>query len=258
MDSQSDPPKFEQLSGTKRIRQSPPQIEEDNAPTARIFASDLQEALRSEHVVETLGPHESCGIILEFATCSVDVGSVHVLRIPRGSEMSVHATARRIRGDRPAVFCLEFTIPGVDIDLIAAAQLVVAHIYLGRVQLGYSVEVRPATTSDSYISIVVSIPSGTSDGSEVVLRRVSVAGCDVPLGEAPVRVIVGFNHEPAPAGRVNAAAQAGNIPALTQALDDGCSTQETGGVSFVCCTRALPPPPLFACVSWTCTALEVR
>jgi hypothetical protein len=41
-----------------------------------------------------------------------------------------------------------------------------------------------------------------------------------------VRVIVGFNHEPAPAGRVYAAAHVGDNLGLTQALDDGCSTQE--------------------------------
>jgi hypothetical protein len=172
--------------------------------------------------------------------------------------MSVHATARRIRGDRPAVFRMQLTIPGVDVDIVATAQLVVARIFLGGVELGYSIEVAPATTtSHGCISVVVPIPENTAEGSQFVLRRVSVAGYDVALGEAPVRVIVGFNHEPAPAGRVYAAAQAGDIPALTQALDDGCSTQEADGVSFVCCTSPLSSP-LLVCVSWTRTAIELR
>jgi hypothetical protein len=83
------------------------------------------------------------------------------------------------------------------------------------------------------VDLIVPVPEQAMLGSEIVLRRVSVAGSDVALGEAPVRVIVGFNHEHAPAGRVYAAARAGDIPALTQALDDGCSTQETGMASLV-------------------------
>jgi hypothetical protein len=80
------------------------------------------------------------------------------------------------------------------------------------------------------IDLVVSVPEDAALGSEVVLRRVNVAGCDVALGEAPVRVIVGFNHEPAPEGRVWAAVQKRDISALTQALNDGCSTEETDEV----------------------------
>jgi hypothetical protein len=82
------------------------------------------------------------------------------------------------------------------------------------------------------VDLVVPV-RGSADGSEVVLRRVSVAGCDVTLGEAPVRVVIGFNHEPAPKGRLLAAAKSGDIPAMTLALDDGCSTQETDEVRIM-------------------------
>jgi hypothetical protein len=54
----------------------------------------------------------------------------------------------------------------------------------------------------------------------------------VALGEAPVRVIIGFNHDPAPKGRVHAAAKAGDMYALMQALDDGCSADEADEVRF--------------------------
>jgi hypothetical protein len=84
------------------------------------------------------------------------------------------------------------------------------------------------------VDLIVAVPKDAALGSEVVLRRVSLAGCDVPLGEATVRVIIGFNHEPVPAGRVWAAAIAGDIPALAQALAGGCSTQETDEVRSVC------------------------
>jgi hypothetical protein len=94
---------------------------------------------------------------------------------------------------------------------------------------------------DCCIDLVVSVPEDVAQGSEVVLRRVSVAGFDVALGEAHLRVIVGFNHAPAPAGRVYAAAQAGDLLALRQALDDGHSTQESDWVSVSkrgCCPIA--------------------
>jgi hypothetical protein len=90
------------------------------------------------------------------------------------------------------------------------------------------------------IDLVVTVPADAALGSEVVLRRVSVAGCDVALGKAPVRVIVGFNHEPVPVGRLYASALLGDIPALTQALDDGCSTQETDEASIIICPYSLP------------------
>jgi hypothetical protein len=138
MDSQSDPPKFEQLSGTKRMRQSPPQIEEDDKqPSPRTIAHDLQ-ALCTERRFAIRGPHESCSILFDCTPGSDDVGCVRLLRILRGSEMSVHATARRIRGDRPAVFRMQSTLLGVDVDFVATAQVVVARIFLGGVELGYS------------------------------------------------------------------------------------------------------------------------
>jgi hypothetical protein len=82
------------------------------------------------------------------------------------------------------------------------------------------------------LDLIVPVPADAALGSEVVLRRVSVAGCDVALDGAPVRFIVGINHESAPEGRLYRAAEAGDIPALTQALDDGCSTQEADEVGF--------------------------
>jgi hypothetical protein len=51
---------------------------------------------------------------------------------------------------------------------------------------------------------------------------------------AAVAAARGYNHSPTRAGRVTAAAKAGDILALMQTLDDGCSTQEINGVSFYC------------------------
>jgi hypothetical protein len=85
--------------------------------------------------------------------------------------------------------------------------------------------------SGGCVHLVVPVPADATLGSELVVRRVSVASCDVDLGEALVRFIVGFNNVPACTGRVYTAARDGDIAALVQALDDGCSTQEADGVS---------------------------
>jgi hypothetical protein len=77
----------------------------------------------------------------------------------------------------------------------------------------------------------VSVPASVTEGSRVVISRVSVVGCDVALGEAPLEVIVGFNHAPAPAGPVYAAAVVGDAPALMRLLDGGASTEEKDAVS---------------------------
>jgi hypothetical protein len=197
----------EQLSGSKRSRMSPPQIEDaGNATCPRAIAHDLQ-SMCAEKFHETRGLQESTSIAFDRAPDFTALGSVHLLRIPRGAEMRIHATARRIKGGSSAVFRLESMIRGIDIDFVALAQLVIAHIELSVRQntaVGYSVEVALTTTTHRCISIVAPIPSDTEDGTEVILRRVSVAGCDVPLGKAVVRVIVGFNHEPGLAGRLYA------------------------------------------------------
>jgi hypothetical protein len=120
--------------------------------------------------------------------------------------------------------CTEASIQGVARDLRAEIELVSGGL---PTPLDFSAALAAGDeVIGGCIDLVVSVPEDAA-GSEVILRRVNVAGCDVPLDKATVRVIVGFNHTPAPAGRVYAAAEAGDIPALTRALDDGCSTQET-------------------------------
>jgi hypothetical protein len=93
-----------------------------------------------------------------------------------------------------------------------------------------TIRLLPATFEPSVIHggvlITVPVPVSAPEGSRVVLSRVSIAGCDVALGEAPLQVIVGFNHAPAPHGPVTAAAEAGDAPALMRLLDGGASTEE--------------------------------
>jgi hypothetical protein len=88
-----------------------------------------------------------------------------------------------------------------------------------------AVTYEPSVTHGGVL-ISATVPASTPEGSSVVIRFLSVAGCDVALGEAPVEVIVGFSHAPAAEGPVLAAAQAGDVPALMRLLDGGASTEE--------------------------------
>jgi hypothetical protein len=98
-----------------------------------------------------------------------------------------------------------------------------------------SVRLLPVTYEPSVthggVFVSISVPASAPEGSRVVISRVSVAGCDVTLGEAPLEVIVGFNHAPAPAHPVSSAATAGVAPALAHQLDGGALTEETDEVS---------------------------
>jgi hypothetical protein len=81
------------------------------------------------------------------------------------------------------------------------------------------------------VLVSAAFPASATEGSRVVISHISVAGCDVALGEAPLEVIVGFNHAPALGGPMMAAALAGDAPALTRLLDGGASTEEKDSVS---------------------------
>jgi hypothetical protein len=180
------------------------------------------------------GPHQSTRIEFESGPDDANIGSVLCPVIAAARDMRVGCVARRVRSTRRAVFRLSSTASVSDVDVDATIRVVEAHVTLSTwpaIELAYAVEAAQAAASGFCIDIVVQIPSDAADGAAVVLHSVFLAGCNVTLGEAPVRVIVGFNHEPAPAGRVHAAAKANDIPTLTQALNDGCSTEEADGVS---------------------------
>jgi hypothetical protein len=168
-------------------------------------------------------------------------------RVQAGGEIRFRITSR-VRQEPASVSCAAESFKGIARVIHAQIQQLLVGLSTA---LYYTVALAAGGEAPgSYVDLVVSVPEDAALGSQVVLRRVIVAGCDVALDMEPVRVIVGFNHAPAPAGRVFDAAQAGDIPSLTQALDDGCSTQEADEVSLICRTSALPPsPPLLP--SWS-------
>jgi hypothetical protein len=203
-----------------------------HARVARISSSIIHklQTVRDEMSRGARGPEQSTGIMFLCGTDCGDVGSVRPLEVLRAADVRVNATTQRVKGDGCPVFRITPLGAASSVDLIASTQVIDAVIELRTRPilsgLPYSIEVAPAGDDATHgsIDILVQIPADTKDGTEVVLRSVSIAGCDVPLGEAFVRIIVGFNHSHAPRGQVFAAVEANNIPALSQALDDGCST----------------------------------
>jgi hypothetical protein len=177
-----------------------------------------------------VGPHESTVIKFAVGPSAADLGNVRSLEIPAARDMRIQATTQRVWHMGRAVFRLSPNSSASDLDLIASACVIIAHVELSTqpaAPLRYSVDI----FLGDCIDVVVPIPEDAEKGAEVVLRNLSIAGCIVELGEAPVRIIVGFNHEPAPQGRVYVVSGSSDIHALSQALDDGCSTQELDRVS---------------------------
>jgi hypothetical protein len=213
-------------------------------------AAALQASLLSTNVY--LDYFESDDI--EFSLDSEDLGRVGASESMLAHDLCIHPVRKRVQAGAEARFCISSRVRQEPDSCAVESFRGVARVISARIEkifvdlptpLDFSVSLAAGgEMPGSCIDLVVTVPED-AEGSEVVLRRASVAGCDVPLGEAPVRVIVGFNHEPAPKGRVYAAARAGHIPALTQALDDGCSTQETHKVS-VYAVHALFMIPVFS------------
>jgi hypothetical protein len=193
-------------------------------PVDHIENTDVLFTFGSEDQNPNLGRIDSSACML---ACDLIIVRPIRKRTPLGREVvfRVAPLERQEGGDRTA------SIEGVARVIRAHIELIIDDM---KIDLAYSVTLSVDTHSRSgCVDLVVPVPSNAPNGSEVVLRRVSAADCDVtlPADDAPVRVIVGFNHAPAPAGRVFAAAAAGNLPALTEALDDGCSTREMNAVS---------------------------
>jgi hypothetical protein len=220
----------------------------------------LQEFLDSSIARTTLDHAENTTIGYSRGLGSADLGMIEAPISKSVHDLVIRSRSKRVGAGGEARFRIETCFRNTPAssavvnsgDALTAEDIVRgahAHIellcYKHRSNLAYSVS---PTVGDfargDYVDIVIPIPADATEGSTIVLRRFSVAGSEMTLGEPPVQVIVGFNHEPAPLGRVYAAANAGDIPALTQSLDDGCSTMETDGVGVACsiaCKDSLLP-----------------
>jgi hypothetical protein len=225
-------------------------IEEKGVPQKRPNRSHvaMSEIASCSVAAEALRDYlESCKIALDHVE-NVDVGYIsedsgrvdasvsvplydlifrsHCKRVEPGGEARFLATSHVHQGS-----CIASSIEGVARVVHAQIELVVDN-FINRDNLAYAVSFSVYELV-SCVNLIVAVPVDLARGSEVILRRVCAAGYDVTFGDAPLRVTVGFNHSPTPVGRVTRAARAGDIPALKQALDDGCSTLEADGVRAV-------------------------
>ena len=88
--------------------------------------------------------------------------------------------------------------------------------------------VRPS--GGSWIARALIRPAAWADAVSVTVVSLSLAGRPLHYDSLPATLRVGYNHSPAPAGAVLAAAKAGDVPALQAALDAGGSTEEADEV----------------------------
>jgi hypothetical protein len=186
-----------------------------------------------------LAPSEPPFIALTCADGSV--GVIDAPSCPPASSCSFYCLQKRVKAGRAAAFVLA---PPADViygDLHAAVLATLTTLVQVSAELQQldDLGVPPAqlpvacdlSTTHGGVLITVPVPSSALEGIRVVISRISVAGSDVALGEAPLEVIIGFNHAPTPEGPVRAATEAGDTPALTRLLQDGASTEEKGWVS---------------------------
>jgi hypothetical protein len=208
------------------------------APVAHSLQALQSEAQYYERTLP-LAPTEPPFIAL---TCDADrIGVIDAPSCPPASSCSLSSLQKRVMAGRTASFVLAPPADVISGDLRNAVLAKLADLVRvnGELQQPVDLGVPPTQLPVAYTCKVsiehggvrISVPASAPEGSRVVISRASVAGCDVALGEAPLEVIVGFNHAPAPLGPVYAAVKAGNVPAMMRLLDGGASTEEKDAVS---------------------------
>ena len=198
---------------------------------------------------------EPLDIVFVPAICTSNIiGRVNAVEVINASAVVVSIVNKRSPPGRPVSFALGVSVTrdslggeGRSSALVALARVVLARVTASATDkptcnLPFTVE--HSTGSQNSVDIVVNVPAGTPLGTRIVLHSVSVGGCEVHLSDTPFFVTVGYNHAPAPSGPVMAAAEAGDVPALMQELNNGGSTEEQNVVSASCeghrCTSGYP------------------
>jgi hypothetical protein len=163
------------------------------------------------------------------------VGDILAPNCPPASSCSIYCLQKRVKAGRaPPADIICGGLYATVLATLAALVLVSAELQqpddlcvaLAELPAAYEVSI-----THGGVRITLPVPASAPEGSRVVISRVSVAGCDVALGEAPLQVIVGFNHAPAPAGPVIDSVRRGDVPALMRLLDGGASAEEKDRVS---------------------------
>ena len=89
---------------------------------------------------------------------------------------------------------------------------------------------RPSESGSCWIARALIRPASWADAVAVSVTSFTLAGRVLPYAGLPLHLRLGYNHAPAAAGAVYAAAATGNAAALQVALDAGGSTEEVEGV----------------------------
>lgn len=208
-----------------------------NLRRCSVAFATIQEFVRSNPVC--FSHFENCDIAYQYQFFAEDLGSIEASRPVPPNDLVVIPCSTYVVPGGEAKFRIttrmtlnEYLRPSVVYLREGVSRVIHTHATLAfhkqDVLLPYSVgicDLSPA--KGDLVELVVPVPSDAPLRSEVVLRRVIVAGFDVATGEFPCSIAVGiFNHNLALADRVYSASRAGDLPALQRALDDGCSTQE--------------------------------
>ena len=157
---------------------------------------------------------------------------------PSPSEFVLSRIPSLVHADRP----LELEVAAVELSEGADAAESVASWISAHAVLQMSVEV-PGQPRGEVSVLVTARPSGGgwtaralvrpaawANATSVTVLSLSLAGQPLPGDFLPVTLRVGYNHSPAPAGAVFAAAKAGDEAALDAAIEAGGSTEEADTV----------------------------
>ena len=157
-----------------------------------------------------------------------------VLFSPYASALSLTGVPALVLTDRP----LELKLAAVGLVagdgvaesiaswLSAHACLAIAVEVAGQPREEVFLPVSARPSRGSWIARALVRPTAWADAASLTVVSLSIAGRPLPCDCLPATLPVGYNHVPASAGAVFAAAEAGNVPALKAALDACGSTEE--------------------------------
>jgi hypothetical protein len=141
----------------------------------------------------------------------------------------------RVRAGTPAVFKLAQSgsvqqHESVLTALASGTEVIATLRIASSVEKQVSIDIKAAVLLNCVL-LTVSVPPATPDGALIIIKNVWVAGVAVILNKLASTITIGFNHAPAPAGAIFAAARANDLPGLNAALRNGGSTEEKNSVS---------------------------
>ena len=176
---------------------------------------------------------------LGMEPCDYAIAAVEARLVsPTASALALTRVPARVHADQP----LEIELDAVGLSPGVSAAVSVASWISANARLHISVDVPGQRRREVFVH-ATACPSGSgwnaralihpatwADAASVTVVSLSLAGRPLPCDCLPATLKVGYNHAPAPAGSVYAAAIAGDVAALQAALDAGGSTEEADEV----------------------------